>query len=69
MSIVADNTKNIIRAKGLKNKAVAERAGYTEQKFSSMLNGRKVIESMDILRIAKALEVTPNDLFGISSRK
>lgn len=69
MSIVADNTKSIIKAKGLKNKAVAERAGYTEQKFSSMLNGRKVIESTDILRIAKALEVTPNDLFGISSRK
>ena len=69
MSIVAENTRNIIKAKGLKNKVVAERAGYTEQKFSRLLNGQKVIESMDILKIAKALDVTPNDLFGINSRK
>lgn len=69
MSIVAENTRNIIKAKGLKNKVVAERAGYTEQKFSRILNGQKVIESMDILKIAKALDVTPNDLFGINSRK
>ena len=69
MSIVAENTRNIIKAKGLKNKVVAERAGYTEQKFSRILNGQKIIESMDILKIANALDVTPNDLFGINSRK
>ena len=65
MSIIAENTRNIIKEKGLKNKAVAERAGYTEQKFSRILNGQKIIESKDILRIANALDVTPNDLFGI----
>ncbi len=65
MSIIAENTRNIIKEKGLKNKAVAERAGYTEQKFSRILNGQKIIESRDILRIANALDVTPNDLFGI----
>lgn len=70
MSIIAENTRNIIKEKGLKNKAVAERAGYTEQKFSRILNGQngqKIIESKDILRIANALDVTPNDLFGIKS--
>lgn len=65
MSIIAENTRNIIKEKGLKNKAVAERAGYTEQKFSRILNGQKIIESNDILKIANALDVTPNDLFGI----
>ena len=67
MSIIAENTRNIIKEKGLKNKAVAECAGYTEQKFSRILNGQKIIESKDILRIANALDVTPNDLFGIKS--
>lgn len=67
MSIIAENTRNIIKERGLKNKAVAERAGYTEQKFSRILNGQKIIESNDILRIANALDVTPNDLFGIKS--
>ena len=69
LSIVAENTRNIIKAKGLKNKAVAEKAGYSEQKFSRMLNGQKVIESSDILRISNALDVTPNDLFGINKKK
>ena len=68
MSIVAENTRNIIKARGLKNKAVAERAGYTEQKLSRMLNGQKVIESADILRISNALDVTPNELFGINKK-
>ncbi len=43
MNIVAENTKKIIKAKGLKNKAVAHKADYTEQQFSSILNGRRII--------------------------
>ena len=69
MSIVSENTRNIIKAKGLKNKAVAEKAGYSEQKFSRILNGQKVIECSDILRISKALGVTPNNLFGIANER
>ena len=69
MSIVSENTRNIIKAKGLKNKAVAEKAGYSEQKFSRILNGQKVIECSDILRISKARGVTPNDLFGIANER
>ena len=30
-----------------------------------MLNGNCTIREPDIVRIAKALDVTPNDLFGI----
>lgn len=46
-------------------KVVAKRAGYTEQQFSNILCGRKNIETDDILRIAKALSATPNELYGI----
>lgn len=63
-SIVAKNTKRIIVGLGLKNRAVARRAGYSEQQFSAMLNGRRVIKDYDVIAISQALGVTPNDLFA-----
>ena len=65
VSVVVPYIRAIIKQKGLKNKAVAEKAGYTEQEFSNMLNERKIVNSDDVLRVATALDVTPNDLFGI----
>lgn len=59
--------KRIIDSKGLKQKSVAIKAGYTEQQFSNLLNGRKIFSAYDVLRIANALDVMPNDLFGLSS--
>lgn len=67
MSTVIANTEAIIKDRGLKKKCVAEKAGYSRQQFSNLLNGRKVFKVDDVLRIANALEVTPNDLFGLSS--
>lgn len=66
---VCKYTKEIIQDKGLKQKSVAVKAGYTDQQLSNLLNGRKIFSAYDILRIANALEVTPNDLFGITSNK
>ena len=57
--------KIIIAQKGLKNLYVAESAGYTPQELSDMLNGRRLIKACDIPRIAKALGVEINYLFGI----
>lgn len=57
--------KIIIAQKGLKNLYVAENAGYTPQELSDMLNGRRLIKACDIPRIAKALGVEINYLFGI----
>lgn len=61
--IVAPNVKEIIKDRCLKQSAVAKKAGYSEQQFSSMMNGRKVIKDIDILRIATALGVDANELF------
>lgn len=61
---VVENTKRIIEEKGLKKVAVAQKAGYTAQQFSDILNHRKVVKDIDVAAIANALEVTPNDLFG-----
>lgn len=65
-SVIAKNTKRIINDKGLKHVAVAARAGFSTQQFSALLNNRKVIKDTDVIAIANALEVTPNDLFGVS---
>ena len=63
-SIVAPNIAGIIAEKCLKQSAVAKKAGYSRQQFNDMLNGRKVIRDTDIAKIAIALEVDANALFG-----
>lgn len=65
--MVAENAKRLIKEKGLKQKHVAALAGYDEKKFSAKLNGSSIIREKDIIRIAKALNVTPNELYGIDS--
>lgn len=62
-SIVAPNIKEIIEDRCLKQIAVAKKAGYSKQQFSAMMNGRKIIKDIDILRIATALDVDVNELF------
>lgn len=67
LDLVTKNVKQIISEKGLLQKRVAQKAGIEEKAFSNMLNGRKKICDTDVLNIASALNVTPNDLFGFSS--
>ncbi len=64
MPTVVANIERRIALLGLKKKFVAKEAGYTEQQFSNMLNGRKVIRPEDISTLAKVLKCTPNDLFN-----
>ncbi|MBS6168633.1 MAG: XRE family transcriptional regulator [Dielma fastidiosa] len=63
MSIVAVNTKKIIKQRGLLQKKVAIDAGYTPKRFSDLLNNRKIVTDQDIIRIANVLRVSPNELF------
>lgn len=65
-SVIAVNAKKIIAQKGYKQKSVAMKAGYTPSAFSNMMNGRKIITDFDVMNIANVLEVTPNELFGVS---
>lgn len=61
---VAIGIRKIIAEKGMRQKVVAERAGFTDQQFSDMLNGRKVIRAEYVLPIAKALMVDITELFS-----
>lgn len=65
---IADNTRRIITERGLKNRAVAERAGFSENQFSAILNKRRVVRDIDVIAIAHALGVTPNELFADTSQ-
>lgn len=68
-SIVAKNTRRIIEERGLKKVAIAERAGLSAQQFSAILNNRKLVKDTDIIAIANALCVTPNELFGLDTHQ
>lgn len=61
---IAANIRDIIRQQGLIQRAVAERAGFTEQQFCDMLNGRKVIRAEYMPGIARGLGVEVADLFA-----
>jgi len=66
---VISNIKKIIEMKGIKQGVVAERAGFTPQDFSNMLNERrKLIRIEHIPRIAGALGVDINELFTLPER-
>lgn len=60
---IASGTRNIITKKGLKQCAVAEKAGFTAQELSDMLNGRRLIKACDVPRLAFAMEVKEGDIY------
>ena len=64
-AVVPANILRIVKERGLKQCAIAERAGYSKQQFSDMLNGRKIIKPCDTLKIATALGVEAGELFVI----
>lgn len=61
---VIPNIRKIINERGLKQCAIAEKAGYSKQQFNAMLTGRKLITDADILKIIIALDIDANTLFG-----
>ena len=54
-----------IRLSGLKQKAIAERAGYSERQLSAMLNGKRKLWADDYERLCSALGKTPNDFMDV----
>ncbi len=61
--ILINNIRAIIHKKGLKQCAVARKAGFNPNIFSSMLTERKVITAEHIPNIANALGVSVNELY------
>lgn len=63
-TVLVPNIRRIIQEKGLKQCAVAEKAGYSKQQFNAMLTGRKLITDADICKIIDVLNVDANVLFS-----
>ena len=61
--IIINNIRRLIRLKGLKQCAVAEKAGFSPNAFSAMLTERKAIMAEYMPDIASALGVPVNELF------
>ena len=66
-AILPSNISQIVDREGMKQGAVAERAGISPKQFSEMLHGRRIIKAVDIINISRALGVTPNEIFGIKN--
>lgn len=60
---VTDTIERIIKEQGLKKSVVAQKAGFTAQQFSDILNGRKILKASDVPNISIALGVDPNTLY------
>lgn len=62
--MVYERINSAIEQHGLKQKAVAERIGVSEQVFSAMLSGRRKISVDEFFRICVVLGETPSALYG-----
>ena len=61
---IIHNIRAIIKEKGFKQKVVAERAGFSEQDLSHILNDRRQLLRVEhIPRLAAALGVEIKELF------
>ena len=64
--IVGNNLKVARRAKGYTQKAIAAQMYMTQQQYSRFENGVFELNYEQILRLCELLDITPNELFGIS---
>lgn len=53
--------KGYIDEKGLKQNKIAQKAGYSENKFSAMMTGKRKIYADDLVSICKVLNVSPEE--------
>ena len=62
-AMLPQRISRIIDERGFKQRAIAQRAGFSPQQFTDMLNGRRIIKACDVLAVADALGVEVGELF------
>ena len=60
-----ESISEIIERKGIKQKFLAEKMGISEKQMSDIMHGRKTIDWVIIKKLCIALDVSPNELYGI----
>ena len=61
---VSGRMRDLIKARGMNQTAVAQKAGFTRQQFNDMLQGRKIIRADYLPVIAKVMGVAVSDFFA-----
>jgi len=64
--MVHERVSAAVEESGLKQKAIAERIGVSEQTFSAMLAGRRKIYVDEFFNLCQVLNKAPDDLYGFS---
>ena len=62
--MIYERINSAIEKRGLKQKAVAEKIGVSEQTFSAMLSGKRKISVDEFFSICTVLGETPSNLYG-----
>lgn len=62
--IAQDKIYEIMKERCMKQAAVATAAGYSPREFNDLLKGRRKFKAADVVPICRALDITPNFLFG-----
>lgn len=60
---VAKGIETLLQERGLKQRVIAKKSGFTQQQFSDMLRGRKIIRADYLVQIAQAMGVSVQDIF------
>lgn len=63
-NMVANGISRTIRKRGLRQRFVAEKAGFTEQQLSDMIKGRKTIKAEYLPAIATAIGVEISEIYA-----
>lgn len=63
-----DTLAAILRDSLYKQAAVAQKAGLSSQQLTDIIKKRRRLEANEMFRLCVALDVTPNELFGVSPR-
>lgn len=62
--MVHERVRAAVEKSGLKQKAIAERIGVSEQTLSAMLSGRRKIDVDEFFKLCLVLGLAPNELYG-----
>lgn len=68
---VRDCLKKAIEYSGLKQMAIAERAGLTDQMLSDIVNKRRKLDANEFITVCKIINTTPNEIlaFGVEKQE
>lgn len=61
---VRDCIKPAIEKTGLKQSAIAERMGLTQQQLCDVINKRRKLEANEFINLCDVLGITPNNLLA-----